>query len=76
MPINTNFEGERAPKNRVLLSKFSKKCPKTAFLTCFFNKLPAAQKIWPKQGLFTALGARKINLIDLKKRSSKFSKTF
>ena len=28
---------------------------KNGFLTCFFKKLPAAQKIWPKQGLFTAL---------------------
>ena len=56
-PIYTNFEGERAPKkNGFFLSNFSKKCPKTAFLTCFFKKLPAAQKIWPKQGLFTALG--------------------
>ena len=35
-PIYTNFEGERAPKKRVFLSKFSKKCPKNGFLTCFF----------------------------------------
>ena len=27
-PIYTNFEGERAPKKRVFLSKFSKKCSK------------------------------------------------
>ena len=35
-PIHTNFEGERAPKKkRDFLSKFFKKCPKTAFLTVF-----------------------------------------
>ena len=35
-PIYTNFEGERAPKkNAIFLSKFFKKCPKTAFLTVF-----------------------------------------
>ena len=44
-PIYTNFEGERAPKKRDFLSKFFKKCPKTAFLTVFFKNLPAAQKI-------------------------------
>ena len=43
--IYTNFEGERAlKKNAIFLSKFFKKCPKTAFLT-FFKNLPAAQKI-------------------------------
>ena len=54
--IYTNFEGGRAPKNAFFWSKFSKKCSKMAFLTCFFKELPAAQKIWPKHGLFTALG--------------------
>ena len=44
-PIYTNFEGERAPKKRIFLSKFSNKCPKKAFLTCFFKNLPAAQKV-------------------------------
>ena len=36
-PIYTNFEGERAPKKNSIffLSKFFKKCPKTAFLTVF-----------------------------------------
>ena len=46
----------------------------------FFSKiclLPAAQKIWPKQSLFTALGELgKINLVHLKKRLPKFSTTF
>ena len=36
--------------------RFSCQVPKNGFLTCFFKKLPAAQKVWPKQGLFTALG--------------------
>ena len=53
--IYTNFEGERAPKKCDFLSKFFKKCLKTAFLTCFFKNLPAAQKTWPKQGPFSAL---------------------
>ena len=35
-PIYTNFEGEHEPKkNAFFLSKFFKKCPKTAFLTVF-----------------------------------------
>ena len=56
-PIYTNFEGERAPKKtRFFLWKFSKKCTKTAFLTCFLMNLPAAQTIWPKQRLYSALG--------------------
>ena len=38
-PIYTNFMRERAPKKtRFFLSKFFKKCPKTAFLTVFFSK--------------------------------------
>ena len=48
-PIYTNFERERAPKkNAIFLSKFFKKCPKTAFFDCFFKNLPPAQKILPK----------------------------
>ena len=39
----------------IFLSKFFKKCLKTAFLTCCFKNLPAAQKIWPKQGFFSGL---------------------
>ena len=35
------FWGERAPKKRYFISNFSKKCPKTSFLTCFFKILPA-----------------------------------
>ena len=37
-PIYTKFEGELAPKKcDFFMSKFSKKCPKTAFLTCFLK---------------------------------------
>ena len=50
-PIYTNFKGERAPKKTRFFVKIFQKVPKTAF-----KKLPAAQKIWLKQGLFTALG--------------------
>ena len=47
-PIYTNFEGERAPKNkRFFCQNFFKKRPKTAFLTVFFLNLPAAQKLLP-----------------------------
>ena len=53
-PTYTIFEGERAQKKRDFLSKFSKKCPKS-FFASFFKNLPVAQKILPKQRLFTAL---------------------
>ena len=35
------LRGSARQKNAIFLSKFSKKCPKTAFLTCFFKKLHA-----------------------------------
>ena len=74
-PIYTNFEGERAPKkNAIFLSKFFKKCPKTAFLTVFFfQKFACGATKFAKIGAKQCFGgARKINLVDLKKRS-KFS---
>ena len=50
-PMYTNFEeGARAEKNAIFWSKLSKKCLKRLFWT-FFKILPAAQKIWPIQGL-------------------------
>ena len=51
-PIYNNFEGERAPKKRDFFVKVFQKIPKNGF----FKNLPAAQKIWPNQGLFTASG--------------------
>ena len=47
-PICTNFEGNRASKNAIFRSKFSKKCLKTLIWACFSRILPAAQKFWPK----------------------------
>ena len=55
-PVYTNFEGEHAPKKTAFLVKIFQKVPKTPFLACFFKILPAAQ-LWPKQGLFSVLGA-------------------
>ena len=55
-PIYTNFEGERAPKNAIFLSTFSKKSLKTTFLACFLKNLPALQKIWSKWGLYSDMG--------------------
>ena len=54
-PINTDFEGgARAEKTQFFWSKFSKNCSKMPFLACLFKFLPAAQNIWPKQGLCSA----------------------
>ena len=77
-PIYTNFEGERAPKKkRIFLSNFFKNCPKTAFFTLFFQKLACGAENLAKVGAKQCFGrARKINLVDLKKRSSKFWKIF
>ena len=41
------LRGSARQKKRVFLSKFFKKCPKTAFLTVFSKNLPAAQTILP-----------------------------
>ena len=56
-PKYTNFEGgARAEKKQAFLVKiFRKKCLKTHFLAFVFKILPAAHKIWTKQGLFRAL---------------------
>ena len=45
------LRGSSRQKNAIFLSKIS-----GFFFTCFFKNLPAAQKIWPKQSLFSALG--------------------
>ena len=56
-PIYTKNEEGARRKNAIFWSKFSKKVPKNAFFGLFFfQKLPAAQKFWPKQGLFNDLG--------------------
>ena len=47
----------RAEKKSYFLVNIFQKVPKNAFLGLFFHKiLPAAQKIWPKQGRFNDLG--------------------
>ena len=46
-----------------------------AIFGLFFKSLPAAQKFWPKQSLYSGLGElrkSKIDLVDLKERSTKF----
>ena len=54
-PIYSNLEGESAPKKkRDFLGKIFQKVSKNAFFTCLFKVLPVAQKIWPKQRVFSA----------------------
>ena len=70
-----NLKGGARAKKRNFPIKIFQKLPENAFLACFFKNLPAAQKFWPKQGLFTALqGSRKTNLDDLKKSTKKILK--
>ena len=45
-------------------------------LFLFFKNLPAVQRIWPQQRLFSALGELGKSIWTTKKKSSKFSKTF
>ena len=76
-PIYTNFEGERAPKkNAIFLSKFFKKCPKRLFWLFFQKNCLRRRKFSQNRGktVLQCFGrARKINLVDLKKkRSTKF----
>ena len=48
-----NFEGgAHAKKNAVFRSKFSNKCLKTPFITCFFFNLPAGKINLTKKGLY------------------------
>ena len=77
-PIYTNFEGERAPKKRYFLSKFFKKCPKTAFLTFFSKNCLRRRKLCQNRGK-TVLWESSKNQFGRpkkKKRSSKFWKIF
>ena len=51
--------------------------PKNAFFGLFFEILPAAQKVWPKQGLLVVLRKCSENQsVRLKKKSIKFLKVF
>ena len=79
-PIYTYFKrGARAKKKRIFFSsKFSKKYLKTPFFGLFFKILPAAQKILPKQGLFSILGelGKSIRSTYLKKKVDKIFENF
>ena len=78
-PIYTNFERERAPKKtRFFCQNFSKKCPKTAFLTVFFfSKNCLRRRKFSKNRVKTVLWESSKNQFGRpKKRSSKFWKIF
>ena len=48
-PINTNFDGERATKKKVIFfGQNFPKVPENVFLACDFKNLAAAQKFWSK----------------------------
>ena len=72
--IYSIWGGARAKKNAIVLSTFSKKCPKTAFLTCFFfQKFACGAENMAKTGtIYCFRRARKINLVDLKKSRQNF----
>ena len=76
--IYTNFEGERAPKKtRFFLSKFFKKCPKTAFLTVFSKICLRHRKFCQNKGKAVLWESSKNQFgRPKKKRSSKFWKFF
>ena len=54
-PICTNFERGARTKNTLFFGQHFQKMPKNAFLAFFLKVLLEVQKIWPKQGLFSAL---------------------
>ena len=73
--IYTNFEGERASKkNAIFLSKFFKKCPKTAFLTVFSKICLWRRKFSQNRGKTMLWESSKNQFGRPKKRSSKFWK--
>ena len=55
-PIYTNFEGGAHAKKTRFFNQIFQKSVLKRFLAYFFKILPAAQKIWPKPGLFSAWG--------------------
>ena len=72
------LRGVRAPKKRNFLVKIFQKVPKNAFFDCFFlQKFACGAENFAKVGAKQCFGrAQKINLVDLKKRPSKFSISF
>ena len=77
-PIYINFKGKRAPKKSdFFLSKFFKKCPKTAFFNVFSKICLRRRKFCQNRGK-TVLGESSKNQFGRTKkiRSSKFWKIF
>ena len=74
-PIYTNFERERAPKKRDFLSKFFKKCPKTAFLTVFSKICLRRRKFCQNRGK-TVLWESSKNQFGRPKKRLEFSNFF
>ena len=67
-PIYTNFEGERAPKQRAFLVKVFQKVSKNAFFGLFFQYFASCAENLARIGTKQCSGrARKIILVDLKK---------
>ena len=76
-PIYTNVEGECAPKKtHFFLSKFFKKCPKTAFLTVFSKICLRRRKFCQKRGRTVLWESSKNQFGRSEKRSSNFGKFF
>ena len=75
-PIYAYFEGGgegRQKKNAIFFVKIFQKVPENGFFDLFFQKFACGVEIFPKTVSFYCFRrARKINLVDLKKRS-KFS---
>ena len=76
-PIYSNFEGERAPKKtRFFCNIFSKSAQKRLFWL-FFQKFACGPENFAKIGAKQSFGrARKINLVDLKKKVVKILENF
>ena len=69
------LRGERAPKKRNFLVKVFQKVSKNAFFGLFFQNFACGAENLAKTGTKLCLGrARKINSVDLKKRSTKLLK--
>ena len=83
-PIYTNFEGERKiaksaqfAKSAKIAQNFAKSAQNWLFWLFCQQKFAYGAENFAKIGAKQCFGrARKINLVDLKKRSSKFSKFF
>ena len=72
MPIFSNFEGEARGEKTQFFGQIFQKVPKNAFLDSFFFQNFAC--LVTKTVSFKCFGrAQKINLVELKTRSSKFS---